>query len=107
MTALAAALALALSGLPWPGAAADSVVLQLHGPAQFEFAGYYAALWKGFYRDAGLAVDIHPGGLNGKTPIDPERLDSDGSPNEIVGRNGDALAATDDVPSCGAGKSVC
>lgn len=73
MTALAAALALALSGLPCPGAAADSVVLQLHGPAQFEFAGYYAALWKGFYRDAGLAVDIHPGGLNGKTAIDPVR----------------------------------
>ena len=25
-------------------AAADDVVLQLHGPAQFEFAGYHAAL---------------------------------------------------------------
>jgi ABC-type nitrate/sulfonate/bicarbonate transport system substrate-binding protein len=73
MTAFVAALALALFGLPRPGAAADTVVLQLHGPAQFEFAGYYAALWKGFYRDAGLAVEIHPGGLNGKTPIDPVR----------------------------------
>jgi ABC-type nitrate/sulfonate/bicarbonate transport system substrate-binding protein len=73
MTAFAAALALALFGLPRPGAAADTIVLQLHGPAQFEFAGYYAALWKGFYRDAGLAVEIHPGGLNGKTPIDPVR----------------------------------
>jgi len=73
MTAFAAALALALIGLPRPGAAADTVVLQLHGPAQFEFAGYYAALWKGFYRDAGLAVEIHPGGLNGKTPIDAVR----------------------------------
>jgi ABC-type nitrate/sulfonate/bicarbonate transport system substrate-binding protein len=73
MTAFAAALALALFGLPRPGAAADTVVLQLQGPAQFEFAGYYAALWKGFYRDAGLAVEIHPGGFNGKTPIDPVR----------------------------------
>ena len=73
LTAFATALALALFGLPRPGAAADSVVLQLHGPAQFEFAGYYTALWKGFYRDAGLAVEIHPGGLNGKTPIDPVR----------------------------------
>jgi ABC-type nitrate/sulfonate/bicarbonate transport system substrate-binding protein len=72
-TAFATALALALFGLPRPGAAADSVVLQLHGPVQFEFAGYYAALWKGFYRDAGLAVEIHPGGLSGKTPIDPVR----------------------------------
>src|ERR1700730_18140375 len=73
MTSFVASLALSLCGLPRPGAAADTVVLQLHGPAQFEFAGYYAALWKGFYRDAGLAVEIHPGGLNGKTPIDPVR----------------------------------
>ena len=61
MTAFAGALALALIGLPRPGAAAEAVVLQLHGPAQFEFAGYYAALWKGFYRDAGLTVEIKPG----------------------------------------------
>ena len=73
MTAFAAALALALLGLPRLGVAADTIVLQLHGPAQFEFAGYYAALWKGLYRDAGLAVEIHPGGLSSKTPIDPVR----------------------------------
>jgi ABC-type nitrate/sulfonate/bicarbonate transport system substrate-binding protein len=73
MTAFAGALALALLGLPRPGAAADSVVLQLHGPAQFEFAGYYAALWKGFYQDAGLAVEIRPGGTRGQTPIDAAR----------------------------------
>ena len=41
--------------------AAERVVLQLHGPAQFEFAGYYAALWKGFYDEAGLSVEIKPG----------------------------------------------
>jgi ABC-type nitrate/sulfonate/bicarbonate transport system substrate-binding protein len=41
--------------------AAEKVVLQLHGPAQFEFAGYYAALWKGFYDQAGLSVEIKPG----------------------------------------------
>jgi ABC-type nitrate/sulfonate/bicarbonate transport system substrate-binding protein len=73
MTAFAGALALALLGLPRLGAAADSVVLQLHGPAQFEFAGYYAALWKGFYQDAGLAVEIRPGGTRGQTPIDAAR----------------------------------
>jgi ABC-type nitrate/sulfonate/bicarbonate transport system substrate-binding protein len=73
MTAFAGALALALLGLPRPGAAADSVVLQLHGPAQFEFAGYYAALWKGFYQDAGLAVEIRPGGARGQIPIDAAR----------------------------------
>lgn len=41
--------------------AAEKVVLQLHGPPQFEFAGYYAALWKGFYDEAGLSVEIKPG----------------------------------------------
>src|ERR1051326_5020199 len=34
--------------------AADQLTLQLHGPAQFEFAGYYAALWEGFYCDPRL-----------------------------------------------------
>ncbi len=58
-----------------PGAAmaADKLALQLHREPQFEFAGYYAALWKGFYRDAGLAVEIRPGNPQGRTPIDPVR----------------------------------
>src|SRR2546429_8119311 len=51
--------------------AAETVVLQLHGPAQFEFAGYYAALWQGFYRDSGLSVEIKPGAGRGEAPIDP------------------------------------
>ena len=46
------------------GAAAQAedtqVALQLSGPAQFEFAGYYAALWQGFYRATGLDVAIKP-----------------------------------------------
>jgi ABC-type nitrate/sulfonate/bicarbonate transport system substrate-binding protein len=41
--------------------AADKLVLQLRGPTEFEFAGYYAALWQGFYRDAGIDVEIKPG----------------------------------------------
>ncbi len=36
----------------------DSVVLQLKRDHDFQFAGYYAALWQGYYRDAGLDVDI-------------------------------------------------
>lgn len=58
--------------------AADNIVLQLHGPAQFEFAGYYAALWRGFYRDAGLAVEIKPGADRGQPPIDPVRQVTEG-----------------------------
>jgi PAS domain S-box-containing protein len=38
--------------------ALDNVSLQLRWDHQFQFAGYYAANWLGFYREAGLNVDI-------------------------------------------------
>jgi len=78
MPAFATALFLALIGLSRPGAAADAVVLQLHAPAQFEFAGYYAAQWLGYYRDAGLTVEIRPGGARAQVPIDPVREVAEG-----------------------------
>lgn len=43
----------------WPQA---RVVLQLNQFPQFQFAGYYAALWKGYYSEAGLNVEIRPPG---------------------------------------------
>src|SRR5262245_40409583 len=45
-----------------PARALDKVSLQLKWKHQFQFAGYYAALAKGFYRDAGLDVEIREGG---------------------------------------------
>ncbi|MDP6566394.1 MAG: ABC transporter substrate-binding protein, partial [Alphaproteobacteria bacterium] len=51
-------LALAVAGPAAPALAADKVVLQLRWDHQFQFAGYYAAQWQGFYRDAGLEVEI-------------------------------------------------
>lgn len=36
----------------------ESVTLQLKWRHQFQFAGYYAALEKGYYRDAGLDVKL-------------------------------------------------
>src|SRR5215472_2292696 len=66
-------LALALAASPGVAGAADKLVLQLHRPAQFEFAGYYAALWRGFYRESGLEVAISPGTPAGHPPIDPVR----------------------------------
>src|SRR4030081_3217164 len=45
-----------------PAAAFDSASLQLKWKHQFQFAGYYAALEQGFYRDAGLDVTIREGG---------------------------------------------
>jgi PAS domain S-box-containing protein len=34
------------------------VTLQLRWDHQFQFAGYYAALWEGYYKQAGLDVDL-------------------------------------------------
>src|SRR6266850_1034706 len=43
-------------------AALDQVSIQLKWKHQFQFAGYYAALEQGFYRDADLDVTIREGG---------------------------------------------
>jgi hypothetical protein len=69
---MACAVALAVAGLA-TAAVADPLVLQLRGPAQFQYAGYYAALWQGFYAEAGLTVEIQPGAPRGQTPTDPVR----------------------------------
>ncbi len=42
----------------------QEVVLQLKWYHQFQFAGYYVAVEKGFYNDVGLAVTLKPGGPN-------------------------------------------
>src|SRR5262249_2726672 len=49
-------LALALAAAAQGAAAQEQVTLQLKWKHQFQFAGYYAALEKGFYRDAGFSV---------------------------------------------------
>lgn len=43
--------------------AADKISLQLAWKHQFQFAGYYAALHKGYYRREGLDVSIIEGGV--------------------------------------------
>jgi PAS domain S-box-containing protein len=42
----------------------EKIILQLKWSHQFQFAGYYAAKIKGFYRDQGLEVEIKEGGYN-------------------------------------------
>ncbi len=42
--------------------AEDDLTLQLKWVTQAQFAGYYVALEKGFYKDEGLNVTIKPGG---------------------------------------------
>ena len=51
-----------------PVHALENVTLQLKWLHQFQFAGYYAAQQKGYYRDAGLDVTIVPA-TPGKDPV--------------------------------------
>jgi ABC-type nitrate/sulfonate/bicarbonate transport system substrate-binding protein/signal transduction histidine kinase len=71
-------LALAPTVLSGAANGADKLALQLHRPAQFEFAGYYAALWQGYYREAGIEVEIKPGDPQGAPPTDPVREIAEG-----------------------------
>lgn len=55
-------LSFALSGRSVMAEVPEPVSLELRWYHQFQFAGYYAALEKGFYREAGLAVTLKEGG---------------------------------------------
>jgi diguanylate cyclase (GGDEF)-like protein/PAS domain S-box-containing protein len=85
--AKAAALAFAL-GVGPAALALDKVTLQLKHTHQFQFAGYYAALEKGYYRDAGLDVTI----AESHNGADPERRVIDGSAQFGVGSSSLLLA---------------
>ena len=67
LLAAAAAGALLMSS---GGAFAEAVKLQLKWVTQAQFAGYYLAQAKGFYKDAGLEVTIMPGGPD----INPQQV---------------------------------
>ncbi len=69
--------------------AADKVTLQLKWVAQAQFAGYFVAKDKGFYEEAGLDVEIKPGGPD----IAPEQVIAGGGADVIVDWMGGALAA--------------
>src|SRR5690348_5860477 len=53
---LAAALVLIAAALP--AAALEKVALQLNWKHQFQFAGYYAAVEQGYYREAGFEARL-------------------------------------------------
>ncbi|MCJ8168740.1 GGDEF domain-containing protein [Atopomonas sediminilitoris] len=63
-------LGLLLALVPLLAAADDTVKLRLRWVPQFQFAGYYMALEKGFYREAGLDVQIIPSAPELSGPID-------------------------------------
>jgi NitT/TauT family transport system substrate-binding protein len=69
--------------------AADKVTLQLKWVTQAQFAGYYVAAAKGFYKEAGLDVTIKPGGPD----IAPPQVLAGGGADVIVEWMPAALAA--------------
>ncbi len=83
--AIAAAVGLGLASAQ----AADKVTLQLKWVTQAQFAGYYVAKDKGFYKDANLDVTIKAGGPD----IAPEQVIVGGGADVIVDWMPAALAA--------------
>ena len=75
--------------LAQPARAADPVTLQLKWVTQAQFAGYYVAKAKGFYKDDGLDVTIKPGGPD----IAPAQVIAGGGADVIVDWMPSALAA--------------
>ena len=92
---IALILLLALSGTGLsPAGADDKVILQLRWDHQFQFAGYYAALWKGYYQDAGLDVEILSGFTPDQTKIDVLAAVAEGRAHFGIGA-ADVLTAHD------------
>jgi len=85
------ALALAASG---SAHALDKVTVQLKWQHQFQFAGYYAAQDKGFYRDAGLDVTL----LENQAGKDPVQSVVDGRAQYGVGNSSLLLARARGLP---------
>jgi NitT/TauT family transport system substrate-binding protein len=70
------------------GAFAEAVKLQLKWVTQAQFAGYYVAQAKGFYKDAGLEVTILPGGPD----INPQQVLAGGGADVVIDWMPSALA---------------
>jgi NitT/TauT family transport system substrate-binding protein len=85
LMAAAAAGALLMSG---SAAMAEAVKLQLKWVTQAQFAGYYVAQAKGYYKDAGLDVTILPGGPD----INPQQVLAGGGADVVVDWMPSALA---------------
>src|SRR6201997_115839 len=85
--ALAAGLALGLAATS--AEAADTVTIQLKWVAQAQFAGYFVAKDKGFYKEAGLDVTIKPGGPD----VAPPQVIAGGGADVVVDWMTSALAS--------------
>jgi NitT/TauT family transport system substrate-binding protein len=86
---LAFALGIALGLSLTAARAADNVTIQLKWVAQAQFAGYFVAKDKGFYKDAGLDVTIKPGGPD----VAPPQVIAGGGADVVVDWMPSALAS--------------
>jgi len=69
--------------------AADKVTVQLKWVTQAQFAGYYVAKAKGFYKDADLDVTINPGGPD----VAPPQVIAGGGADVVIDWMPSALAS--------------
>ncbi|HYD29984.1 MAG TPA: ABC transporter substrate-binding protein [Azospirillaceae bacterium] len=83
-----ALIAAAAFGLSTAAHAADKLTLQLKWVPQAQFAGYYVAKDKGFYKEAGLDVTVKAGGPD----INPSQVIAGGGADVIVDWMPSALA---------------
>ncbi len=83
------AVAMLMLSLGTAARAADPLTLQLKWVPQAQFAGYYVAASKGYYKAANLDVTIKPGGVD----ITPAQVIADGGADVIVDWLPSALAA--------------
>ena len=89
ITRLTVGAVLALTGSLGVAQAGDKITLQLKWVTQAQFAGYYVANDKGYYREANLDVTINPGGPD----IAPEQVIAGAGADVIVDWMPGALAA--------------
>lgn len=82
------AMGLAMSLMAGSALAKDKLTLQLKWVTQAQFAGYYVAKDKGFYDEAGLDVEIKPGGPD----IAPPQVIAGGGADVILDWMPSALA---------------
>ncbi|HJL56124.1 MAG: ABC transporter substrate-binding protein [Arenicellales bacterium] len=87
ISTLVAALALGLVSMS--AVAADQVTLQLKWVTQAQFAGYFVAKDKGFYKDENLDVTIKPGGPD----VAPPQVIAGGGADVIIDWMPSALAS--------------
>lgn len=83
-----------LFGLSTTATASEKVVLQLRWEPQFQFAGYYAALWEGYYKELGLDVEIRTAVTSEKKVLSATREVAEGRAQFGIG-SADILIARD------------